>query len=67
MLAGSDCQRPGPDCSKLTMPLVNILLKFQTLIFEKCQYVLVKKYEKLLHCDNSNWPYSGQFKLHAWF
>ena len=29
--------RPGPDCSKVTMSLVNVLLKFQTLISEICQ------------------------------
>ena len=39
---------PGPGCSKLTMSLVNVSLKFQTLISEICQYFLLKKCEKLL-------------------
>ena len=33
----------GPGCSKLTASLVNISLKFQMLITELCQYVLLKK------------------------
>ena len=41
--------RPG--CSKLTMSLVNVLLKFQTLISDLCQYFIVKKCEKLLQCS----------------
>ena len=32
----------GPSCSKLTMLLVNVLLKFQMLISEICQYFLLK-------------------------
>ena len=39
---------PGPGCSKIMTLLVNILLKFQTLISEICQYFLLKKCEKLL-------------------
>ena len=42
----------GPGCSKLTMSLVNVSLKFQTLIFNICQYVLLKKCEKLLQCKS---------------
>ena len=42
----------GPGCSQLMMPLVNILLKFQMLIFEIFQYFLLKKCEKLLHCKS---------------
>ena len=38
----------GASCSKLTMSLVNVLLKFQTLISQKCRYFLLKKCEKLL-------------------
>ena len=38
----------GPDCSKLTTSLVNVLLKFQTLISNIRQYFLLKKCEKLL-------------------
>ena len=34
---------PGPGCSKLTMSLVNVLLKFQTLISEICQLFLCFK------------------------
>ena len=39
--------QPGPGCSKLTTSLVNVSLKFQTLIAEICQYVLLKKCEKV--------------------
>ena len=39
----------GPGCSKLTRSLVNILLKFQTLISQIFQYFLSKKSEMLLH------------------
>ena len=35
-------QNPGPGCSKLTTSLVNVSLKFQTLISEICQYFLLK-------------------------
>ena len=34
---------PGPGCSKLTTSLVNVSLKFQTLISEIWQYFLLKK------------------------
>ena len=34
-------QIPGPSCSKLMTSLVNVLLKFQTLITEICQYSLL--------------------------
>ena len=40
----------GPGCSKLTTSLVNVSLKFQTLISRICQYFLLKKCEKLLQC-----------------
>ena len=41
--------RPGPGCSKLTTPLVNVSLKIQTLIFEIFQYFVLKKcVQKLL-------------------
>ena len=42
----------GPCCSKLTTSLVNVSLKFQTLISEICHYFLLKKCEKLLHCKS---------------
>ena len=35
-------ETPGRGCSKLTMSLVNVSLKFQTLISEKCQNFLLK-------------------------
>ena len=35
----------GPSCSKLTTLLVNVSLKFQTLISRICQYFLLKKCE----------------------
>ena len=44
--------QPGPSCSKLTTSLVNVSLKFQTFISQICQYILLKKYEKLLHCKS---------------
>ena len=40
--------QPGPGCSKLTRSLVNVSLKFQTLISQIRQYFLLKKYKKLL-------------------
>ena len=42
----------GPGCSKLTTSLVNKALKFQTLISQICQYFLLKKCEKLVHCKS---------------
>ena len=42
----------GPGCSKLTMSLVNVSLKFQTLISQICPYFLLKKCEKLLQCKS---------------
>ena len=41
-----------PDVRKLTTSLVNISLKFQTLISQICQYFLLKKCEKLLQCKS---------------
>ena len=41
-------RRPGPGCSKLTTSLVNVSLKFKTLISQICQYFLLNKCEKLL-------------------
>ena len=40
--------QPGPGCSKLTTSLVNVSVKFQTVISEIRHYLLLKKYEKLL-------------------
>ena len=36
---------PGPSCSKLTTSLVNVSLKFQTLILQIHCYFLLKKCE----------------------
>ena len=41
---------PGPSCSKLTTSLVNVSLKFQTLILQIHCYFLLKKNENPLHC-----------------
>ena len=38
----------GSSCSKLTTPLVNVLLKFQSSVSQIHQYFLLKKCEKLL-------------------
>ena len=38
----------GPRCSKLTMSLVNVVLKFQMLLSNIWQYFWLKKCEKLL-------------------
>ena len=43
---------PGPGCSKLTMSLVNVSLKFQTLISKSRQHLLLKKCEMLLQCKS---------------
>ena len=42
-------KRPGPGCSKLTTSLVNVSLKFQTLISEIRQYFLLKNMRSF--CD----------------
>ena len=42
--------RSGPSCSKLTTSLVNVSLKFQTLILQIHCYFLLKKCENPLHC-----------------
>ena len=43
---------PGPGCSKQTTYLVNVSLKFQTLIYGIRQYFLLKNCEKVLQCKN---------------
>ena len=43
-------QQSGLGCSKIMTSLVNVSLKFQTLIAEILQYFLLKNYEKLLQC-----------------
>ena len=42
----------GVGCSKLTTSLVNVSLKFQMLISQRCQYFLLEKCEKLLQCKS---------------
>ena len=53
---------PGPGCSKLTTSLVNVSLKFQTLISQICQYFLLKKCEKLLHCKSFSQFFNKKFQ-----
>ena len=52
----------GPGCSKLTTLLVNVSLKFQMLISEICQYFLLKKCEKLLHCKSFSHFFSKKYQ-----
>ena len=54
--------RPGPGCSKLTTSLVNETLKFQMLISQICQYFLLKKCEKLLHCKSFSHFFNKKFQ-----
>ena len=51
-MASFRCLRPWLGCSKLTTSLVNLSLNFQKLISQICQYFLLKKCEKLLHCKS---------------
>ena len=51
-LIWSSMESSGPGCSKLTMSLVNVSLKFQTLISEIRQYFFLKICEKLLQCKS---------------
>ena len=44
---------PGAGCLKLMTSLVNVSLKFQTLISNVCQYFVLKNFEKLLHAKAS--------------
>ena len=44
----------GPGCSKLMTSLVNVSLKFQTLLSHISQYLLLKKCEKLLQYKSSS-------------
>ena len=53
----------GPGCSKLTTSLVNVLLKFQTLISQICQYFLSKKCEKLLQCKSFSHFFNKKYHL----
>ena len=51
----------GLGCSKLTMSLVNVLLNFQELISQICQYFLLKKCEKLLQCKSFSHFFNKKF------
>ena len=55
---------PGPGCSKLTTSLVNMSLKFQTLISQKCQYFLLKKCEKLLQCKSFSHFFNKKYQYY---
>ena len=55
-------KQTGPDCSKLTTSLVNVSLKFQTLISQSCQYFLSKKFVKLLQCKSFSHFFNKKFK-----
>ena len=52
----------GPGCSKLTTSLVNVSLKFQTLISNVRQYFLLKKCEKLLQCKSFSHFFSKKYQ-----
>ena len=43
-------EKLGFGCSKLATSLVNVSLKFQTLISQICQYILSKKIGKAFQC-----------------
>ena len=55
-------KRSGPGCSKVTKSLVNVSLKFQTLISHICQYFLLKKIEKLLQCKSFSHFFNKKFQ-----
>ena len=46
-----DMTRPGVGCSKLTTSLVNVSLKFKTLILQIHCYFLLEKCENLLQSN----------------
>ena len=50
---------PGASYSKLTTSLVNVSLKFQTLILQIHCYFLLKKCENTLHCKGFSHFFSG--------
>ena len=55
--------KSGPGCSKLTISLVNVSLKFQTLISQICQYFLLKKCVKLLQCKSVSYFFNKNFSV----
>ena len=56
---------PGPGCSKLTTSLVNVSLKFQTVISEIRQYFLLKNCEKLLHCKSFSHFFNKKYECNC--
>ena len=52
----------GPVVQKLTTSLVNVKLKFQTLISQIHQYFLLKKSEKLLQCKSFSHLFNRKFQ-----
>ena len=52
----------GPGCSKLTTSLVKVVLNFQKLISQICQYFLLKKDEKLLQCKSFSHFFNKKFQ-----
>ena len=46
---------PGPGCSKLATWLVNVSLKFQTLISQIRHYFMLKKCESIFHFFNKKY------------
>ena len=57
---------PWPNCSELTTSLVNVFLKFQTLISQICQYFLLKKCEKLLQCKSFSHFFNKNFSVFSY-
>ena len=53
----------GPGCSKLTTSLVNVTLNFKKLISQICQYFLLKKCEKFLHCNSFSHFFNNNFSV----
>ena len=57
-------RKSGPSCSKLTTSLVNVSLKFQTLISQICQHFLSKKCEKLLQCKSFTYFFQQKISVY---
>ena len=62
MQPGKTLYSTGPGCSKLMKSLVNLSLKFQTLISQICQYFLLKKCEKLMQCKSFSHFFSEKYQ-----
>ena len=52
----------GPGCPKLMTSLVNVSLKFRTLISEICHYFLLKKCEKLLQGKSFSYSFNKKYQ-----